>query len=60
MPKVLCLAGLIVSGLLLLLFGLDLAIGIPFDKAYPPLNIALVVCALILGFMSWTTYREQV
>ena len=37
MPKALCIVGMVVAGLLAILFGLDLAIGIPFG----PWNLLL-------------------
>ena len=58
-PKPLCLAGAIVGGLLLLLFGADLAIGIPFGRADITIDVAMVICSLVLGYMSWSTFREQ-
>ena len=60
MPKALCISGMVVAGLLLAFFGLDLAIGFPFDGASPTMDIGFTVCSAILGYLSWTTYREQV
>jgi hypothetical protein len=53
------IAGMAVAALLLLMFGLDLALGFPFRKASVIMDILFVVCAAMLGYMSWTTYREQ-
>ncbi len=44
--------------LLLLLFGLDLAIGIPFQKANWLMDLIFVLCSLGLAYISWTTYKE--
>jgi len=61
MPKALCIIGLVVAGLFLLLFGLDLTIGYPFNGSNKFLmDIPMVFCSLALGFMSWTTFREQI
>lgn len=60
MSKALCFVGIGVAGLLLLVFGLDLAIGVPFNKASMVMDIGFVVCSLVLGYLSWTTLREQV
>ena len=60
MPKALCISGMVVAALLLLFFGLDLAIGFPFGGASTMMDIGLVVCSAILGYLSWATYREQV
>jgi len=60
MPKALCISGMVVAGLLLLFFGLDLAAGVPFGGASTMMDLGFVVCAAILGYLSWATYREQV
>ncbi len=59
MSKALCYIGIGVAGLLLLVFGLDLAIGVPFHGASMVMDIGIVVCSLVLGYLSWTTLREQ-
>ncbi len=57
MPKALTIAGLVVSGCLLLLFGLDLALKIPFHRSLE-MDIGFVISAAILGYLSWITYRD--
>ncbi len=59
MPKSLCLVGTVVAVGLLLLFGLDLTIGFPFHRVSPTMDIGSLVCSVILGYMSWTTLKEQ-
>lgn len=59
MSKGLCLVGTVVAVLLLLVFGLDLALQFPFGRASLTMDIGMVVCALALGFVSWTTMQEQ-
>ena len=59
MPKVLCIAGTVTATLLVLVFGVDLAIGFPFGGVSKGMNIGFIVCSLILGYISWTTMREQ-
>lgn len=58
MPKALTISGMVVSAVLLLLFGLDLAAGIPFQGVSMVMDIGGVFCALMLAYMSWTTFRE--
>ncbi len=58
MPKALAISGLAIAGLLILMFGLDLAIRIPFGRASLAIDVALLLCGAILGYISWTTYRE--
>lgn len=61
MSKVLCIFGLVVAGLFLLIFGLDFAVGFPFNGTNKFLmDIPMVFCSLALGYISWTTLREQI
>jgi hypothetical protein len=59
MPKALCIAGAVVAVLLLLVFGLDLATAFPFGRTSWMMDAGYLVCALSLGYMSWTTMLEQ-
>ena len=59
MPKALCMTGMVISALILVLFLLDLAIGIPFRKASMMMDVLFLLCALGLGYLSWITFREQ-
>lgn len=58
MPKALTISGMIIAGLLLLAFGLDLAIGVPFSYADWRMDAAMVLASLILGYLSWSAMRE--
>ena len=58
MAKALSITGMVVSICLLLIFGLDLAIQIPFGKMSTAMDVGFLICAGLLAFMSWTTYRE--
>jgi hypothetical protein len=58
MPKALTILGMIVAVLTLLLFGADLAIKIPFQRASGLMDGVFVMCALILGYMSWSSFRD--
>jgi putative Ca2+/H+ antiporter (TMEM165/GDT1 family) len=59
MPKALTILGMIVASLVILLFGADLAVKFPFQGANKTIDILFVVCALILGYLSWSAFREQ-
>lgn len=59
MPKALSIFTLVVAVLLLVLFGLDLAAGTPFGGIGTFTDIAFLIVALILGYLGWTTWREQ-
>jgi hypothetical protein len=58
MHKALSIVGTAIAALLLLVFGLDLAFGFPFEGAQPTMDIAFIVCSLILGYLCWDTLRE--
>jgi hypothetical protein len=58
MPKVLTISGMVVAGILLLLFIVDLAAGWPFKKASMMMDIGFIICALALGYLSWSSFRE--
>ncbi len=58
MPKVLTIVGMVIAVLILLLFLVDLAIGFPFHRAYWLMDALFVVCAGILGYLSWSTFAE--
>ena len=60
MPKALCIAGIVIAGLLFLVFGLDLALKFPFGRAAWLMDSGFLVSSLILAYLSWTTLKEQV
>ncbi len=67
MPKALCLTAMVISILVFLLFFSELALGFmgltnlaPFRFANITIDIVFTVCAAILGFLSFLTFRDQV
>ena len=67
MQKGLCIAALSIAVIVLALFLADLIFGLagmphlaPFKYANMIIDIVFVVCAVILGVMSWFTLKEQV
>lgn len=58
MPKALCVAGMVVAVLVLLVFGMDVATGFPFNGASTLMDILLILCSLILGYLGWATLRQ--
>ena len=58
MSKALTIAGMVVSGLVALVFAVDLAVGIPFDKASVLMDVGAIVAAALLGYLSWDALRE--
>jgi fructose-specific phosphotransferase system IIC component len=61
MLKALCIVGMVVAGMLVILFGLDLAlpVGKPFGGVSMVMSIGFLFCAAVLGYLSWSTFREQ-
>lgn len=60
MPKALCIAGMVVAVLVAILFILDLALpSVMFRRASILMDIAMIVCAIVLGVVSWLTFKEQ-
>ena len=62
MPKALCITGMVIAVLVLIVFLVDLVAPssfAPFRKASILMDVCFLLCAAMLGFLSWTTYREQ-
>ncbi|HEX4144901.1 MAG TPA: hypothetical protein VHY91_15460 [Pirellulales bacterium] len=59
MPKILAISGMVVAGLILLFFGLDAALSI-FKRPSLVMDVLFLISAAMLGYMSWSTYREVV
>lgn len=63
MPKALCITGMVVAGLILVVFLTDLVLPVslaPFKKASSVMDITFVLCAAGLGYLSWSTWKEQI
>lgn len=58
MAKGLTMAAIVIAVLTLVLFGLDLAIAVPFNKQSIFLDIVFVICGLVIGILGFTTWRE--
>ncbi len=58
MAKAMSIFGMAVAGLLLLAFGLDVVIGVPFGGASTVMDIGFAVAAAILGYMSFDAFRS--
>lgn len=58
MSKAMTIAGLVVAALIFLIFGLDIATGIPFGVEGKMMNIGAMVSSAILGYISFMTFRE--
>ena len=52
------LVGLILSGLIAILFLADLAAGFPFRRVSIALDVCFVLAGLILSYLSWTLLEK--
>ena len=59
MAKALSVFGMAVSLLLLLVFGLDLAIGFPFNGYNSIMSIGFAVVSALLVYLSWSAFRDS-
>ena len=51
-------AGMVVGGLVALLFVLDLALAIPFGRASMPADIGMMVSGGVLAYLGWNAFAE--
>ncbi len=63
MPRLLCLGGLVVAGLILLLFLLDFIMSLAGMGAlfrFPSLlmDLTFMLCSAVLGYLSWMSLKE--
>jgi hypothetical protein len=63
MPRILCLLGLVVAGLIGLLFLVDLVMSFTGSGgifSYPSLlmDIAFIVASGMLGYLAWSAFKE--
>ena len=59
MGKAMSIGAMVVAGLLAFLFAFDLILAFPFGGAQPLMDIGFIVCALILGYLSWSALRDN-
>lgn len=57
--KSLAIAGLVVSGLIVVLFVADLAAAFPFARTSWLLDVAFIVSGLIVGYLSWSIMDQS-
>ena len=59
MSKVLALLGMIIAGLVAILFAADLAAGVPFGRASVVADVGFIVSSLLLGYASWLLLERR-
>lgn len=52
--NVLSFAGLIVSGIVVILFVADLAVAFPFQRVSVPADIGFILAGLLVAYLSWS------
>ena len=63
MPRLLCLGGLVVAGLVFLLFLVNMIMGFTglgslFNYQSLLMDITFILCSAGLGYLSWSAFRE--
>jgi hypothetical protein len=59
MARAMSIAGMVIAGLLVLVFGLDLLLKIPFGREDLMMDLGFVVSGAILGYLSWNAMSES-
>lgn len=59
MGKAMSIAGMVVAGLIAFLFAFDLALTFPFGRANWIMDLGFLACGLILGYLSWSAFRDN-
>lgn len=59
MAKAMSIAGMIVGGLVTLVFAADLALQIPFGRRVAVMDIGFLVCGAVLLYLSWNAFRDS-
>jgi hypothetical protein len=57
MAKAMSIAGLVVGGLVALIFALDLALGLPFGRQII-MDVGFLLAGGILAYLGWNAMRE--
>ena len=58
MSKAMTIVGLVVAALIFLMFTMDFITGIPFGVETTQMNIGAMIASAILGYLSFSTFRE--
>ncbi len=58
MEKWLCWSCMGAAGLVLLLFILDIAIGLPFGRSSVVVDAIAIVCSIAVLLLSWDAFRD--
>jgi membrane associated rhomboid family serine protease len=59
MGKAMTIGGMVVAAIVFLMFLLDIFLGIPFGTGMNSMHIGALIASAILGYVSFSTFREQ-
>jgi hypothetical protein len=59
MEKWMCLGSMGISGILLVVFALDLIMKIPFGGLSSTVDIIGIIAAALISYLGWESFREQ-
>ena len=59
MSKAMTIAGMVVAAIVFAVFVLDLLAGVPFGTGMNAMHIGAIIASGILGYVSFSTFREQ-
>jgi hypothetical protein len=57
--KLLGFAGMVIAGLIAILFVADLAAGIPFERVSIAVDAGFIVASLIVAYLSWSIVERS-
>jgi hypothetical protein len=59
MGKAMSIGGLVVAGLLVVVFAADLAIGVPFGGYGKLTDAGFLISAALLAYLGWNAFRDS-
>ncbi len=59
MSKAMTIAGMVVAAIVFAVFVLDILSGVPFGTGMNAMHIGALIASAILGYVSFSTFREQ-
>ena len=61
MSKALAIIGMLIALLILAIFAMDMAVGVPFGgrQASPVMDIGMIIGSAVLAYLGFSAFREQ-
>jgi hypothetical protein len=60
MGKAMSIAGMVIGGLIAVIFALDLVIGVPFGtRGGAMVDIGFALCGAIVAYLGWNAFRDS-